>query len=117
VTKMRWVDGEDSQGNPLEKGPAEEAHEAELVELGWKRDVPGKLSSLATIVLSLAETLDHTQAARDKATVANQLAARMTEARAAAGEKRGKLSVVEQAQARGAGRRPGTPGSRPAAGR
>lgn len=103
MTKPRWMQDIEDE---LAQGPVETRVRAELKALGWDEDSLGtKLSTAGMIAISLAETLDRTSAARDKATLTRELSARLLEARGA-GEKP-TLSLVQQAKQRGGRKRSG----------
>lgn len=114
MTHRRWRRDGDEIEAELAIGPVETQVRAELKALGWDEDKPGHLSTAAAVCVALAETLDHTNAARDVASLSRELAARLKEAREAKGGRR--LSVVEQAAARKSRRGPGAAGPRRSAG-
>lgn len=80
-------------------GPVERRHRAELRKLGFTATSVGQLSTTGVLVIDLAQTVDRTRAARDKAALSRELRILMDQARAAAAPPKGD-AVDEVAQQR-----------------
>lgn len=122
MTHRRWQNGATEEAI----GPQEQQVRDELRDLGWiEGTTGGKFGTLARQAINLAETHDHTNAARDLAALDNTLAKRMDEVRAEAaqvavkatqGDEEEAASVDEFSRRRRARARRGRPDAPPAVG-